>query len=111
MLSHSLWFSCYLLTGSAILVQYVREAYVRAMDICEMYPSFPFGETLREELWDHTTLLPVAHRPVPTLSLLLLYALAYVVMRFNLVEHTWLVAVDVLSGRWIHYALFVALPT
>lgn len=107
----SLWFSCYLLTGSAIVAQYVREAYTRATDVCEMYPSFAFGETLREELWDHSTLLPVVHRPIATLTLLALYALAFVVMHFNLLELACLLLAEMLSGRWIHHALFIAIPS
>lgn len=106
----SLWLSCYLVTGSAIFVRYVRESYTNAVDVCEMYPHFAFGETFREELWDHTTWVPIVYKPVGTLMLLLLYVLAYVAVYFNLVETVWLVVTEILSGKWIHHVLFGVLP-
>ncbi|KAF1319401.1 hypothetical protein FI667_g13177, partial [Globisporangium splendens] len=108
--SSSLWLSCYLATGAALLANVVRESYTRAADVCEMYPQFAFGETFREELWDHTTWLPIVHTPIRTLLLVLLYALAYVVLRFNVVETVWLFATELLSGKWILYVLFELLP-
>uniref|UniRef100_K3XBA3 Uncharacterized protein n=1 Tax=Globisporangium ultimum (strain ATCC 200006 / CBS 805.95 / DAOM BR144) TaxID=431595 RepID=K3XBA3_GLOUD len=106
----SWWLSCYVATGTALLANVVRESYTRAANVCEMYPQFAFGETFREELWDHTTWLPVVHTPIGTLLLVLLYALAYVVLRFNLVEAAWLLLTELLSGKWILYVLFELLP-
>lgn len=85
----SLWLSCYLLAGVALAAQLARDAYARAALVCELYPSFPFGETLAEELLAHATRLPGTRRQVPTLALLLLYALALVVARLQLLERAW----------------------
>lgn len=109
-LGGSLSLSCYVIVGAALAVQLARDAYLRAELVCELYPSFPFGETLLEELLGHATRLPGLGYRVSTLVLLAFYALALVVVRLQLLERVWLLIAELHARRPVHYVLFELLP-
>lgn len=104
------WTVVYLAAGVAMVVNLAGDAYARAVSLCEMYPQFSFGETLKEEVMLHHTRLPIVRAPVSTLLLLAAYAVGFVALRYQWIEKAWLLLHIVLSGRWLSDLLFVHLP-
>ncbi|KAG2778190.1 hypothetical protein PC129_g10714 [Phytophthora cactorum] len=105
------WVVVYLAAGVGVLVNLLGEAYINALDVCEMYPHFSFQETLREELGMHHTRLPLVRVQVPTLHLLGAYIVAYAAKHWGLLDRGWPLLLDLLSGRWLYHQVFEVLPT
>ncbi|KAI9983457.1 hypothetical protein PInf_007488 [Phytophthora infestans] len=105
------WVAVYLAAGVGVLVNLLGEAYSNALDVCEMYPHFSFQETMREELSMHHTRLPLVRVHVPTLHLLVAYIAAYAAKHWGLLDRSWPLLRDLLSGRWLYHQLFEVLPT
>ncbi|EEY69970.1 uncharacterized protein PITG_06516 [Phytophthora infestans T30-4] len=100
------WVAVYLAAGVGVLVNLLGEAYSNALDVCEMYPHFSFQETMREELSMHHTRLPLVRVHVPTLHLLVAYIAAYAAKHWGLLDRSWPLLRDLLSGRWLYHQLF-----
>ncbi|GMF50125.1 unnamed protein product [Phytophthora fragariaefolia] len=107
----SAWGVVYAAGGLCVLLKLLVDAYASARDVCELYPHFSFGETLREELALHHTTLPLVRAHVPTLQLLGGYAALYAAKLLGLLDRGWPLLLDVLSGRWLYRQLVEVLPS
>ncbi|GLE02606.1 hypothetical protein PINS_up011447 [Pythium insidiosum] len=94
----------------ALALNLLRDAYLRAIDVCELFPQFDFWVTWQEELLLHHTRLPGLQVPISTVLLLAVLVAVFVVAYCNVVELLVLGTVELLSGRWLYNLLFVHLP-
>lgn len=104
------WLSVYVVAGLAMVARWFTQAYANAVDICDMYPHFRFGETLQEELWLHHTTLPVVNVAVSTIALFGYYALAYVLVVYRICEIMLVAFTELMAGRWLLEIFTVHLP-
>ncbi|KAJ0398984.1 hypothetical protein P43SY_003589 [Pythium insidiosum] len=95
---------------AALSLNLLRDAYLRAVDVCELFPQFDFAVTWQEELLLHHTWLPGLSVPISTVLLLVALALGFVVAYFNVIEWLVLAMFELFSGRWLYNLLFVHLP-
>ncbi len=105
------WLSAYLMGGFAYLIKVTNDIYQNTLQICEIYPGFPFWDTFKEEWRLHHTTIPFWKIPITTILVFLLYLVLLVAWYLHILEIVWLFFTEYLGGRWIHEQLFVQLPS